>query len=431
MLQALMTLRVDEPPFLIAVTTLAAVGLVVLFARRYTVRSALVGASVAIVGVLIGIILGWLVSDVWDTFGLPLTFVTKAWVAALFGGLAVGIWAIVTRPWWRRVIAVICIPLFVLTAAAWINVDFGAYNDLNDALGITHYATFHVGDAVEMNQTEDPHLGRDWHAPFGMPASGKIERVTIPATLSHFPARPAIVYLPPAALVSKPPTLPVIEMFSGQPGSPEDMVDTARVGTYLNRYAAAHKGLAPIVVIPDQLGAPQDNPMCVDSPLGNAATYLTKDVPNWIRSHLNVGASRADWTVAGYSEGGACAMQFGAGDPQLFGSIIDVSGEIAPSIGASTVKKGFGGSEVAYEQATPLYLLKKNAPFDTWAAFGYGTADTKYGAGLRETAEAAKAAGMTTTVIAADGSGHDWNTVRTVLSKALPLLSDHLGLGNG
>ena len=96
-----------------------------------------------------------------------------------------------------------------------------------------------------------------------------------------------------------------------------------------------------------------------------------------------------------------------------------------------TVQKAFGGSASAYQKATPLYLLKKNAPFHTWAVFGYGTADTKYGPGLREIAAASKDAGMTTTVFPVVGSGHDWNTVRTVLSKAIPLLSDHFGLGNG
>ncbi len=43
----------------------------------------------------------------------------------------------------------------------------------------------------------------------------------------------------------------------------------------LDRLAAAHHGLAPIVVMPDQLGEATRNPMCVDGPLGDSRTYLT------------------------------------------------------------------------------------------------------------------------------------------------------------
>jgi enterochelin esterase-like enzyme len=429
MLHAVMALRVDKPPFLIAATVLAGVGLLVLLVRRYSIRSAAVAIAVGVLGTVVGAVLGWLTSDVWQVFGLPLTAVTRAWIACGVGSLAVATWSLATRPWWRRTVAVVCIPLFLLTSAAWINVDFGAYRDLTDALGIDPYSALALHHQSRAQASQDPHLGSDWAAPRGLPRHGEIGHVEIPATLSHFAARPAIVYLPPAALVAHPPTLPVIEMFSGQPGSPADMMSTAGVGRYLDLYAERHKGLAPIVVVPDQLSRPEHNPMCVDSPLGDSATYLTRDVPDWIRSHLNVGTTRNSWVVAGYSQGGTCSMQFGAGDTQLFGSIVDISGEVAPTIGTGTLARGFGGSEAAYQDASPLHLLKVHAPYDTWAVFGYGTADSKFGPGLLRTAAAAKAAGMTATVIPAQGSGHDWNTVRAVLSRALPLLCDHLGLG--
>jgi S-formylglutathione hydrolase FrmB len=61
--------------------------------------------------------------------------------------------------------------------------------------------------------------------------------------------------------------------------------------------------------------------------------------------------------VAGFSEGGTCAIQFGAGFPALFGSIVDVSGQVRPLNGSvtHTVRVGFGGSAAAYRrrQARP------------------------------------------------------------------------------
>ena len=98
-----------------------------------------------------------------------------------------------------------------------------------------------------------------------MPKSGTIGTAVIPATVSHFVARDAVVYLPPAALVKNAPALPVMIFLGGQPGSPQSVVEAGQMPEILNAFAAAHHGLAPIVVIPDQLGASANNPMCLNS----------------------------------------------------------------------------------------------------------------------------------------------------------------------
>ncbi len=98
----------------------------------------------------------------------------------------------------------------------------------------------------------------------------------------------------------------------------------------MDALATIDRGLAPIVVVPDQLGPRSANPMCVDGKLGNSRTYLTRDVPAWITSHLKVQTAAAAWTIGGFSQGGTCAIQLGAGDPSRFGNLIDVSGEGRP-----------------------------------------------------------------------------------------------------
>jgi len=47
---------------------------------------------------------------------------------------------------------------------------------------------------------------------------------------------------------------------------------------HLDAYAANHEGLAPIVVVADQLGTPTANPLCLDSALGKSETYLARDL---------------------------------------------------------------------------------------------------------------------------------------------------------
>lgn len=425
----LLTLRIDQSGFLVPLYALtAAVALYLLFKSprpRWLVR--VVGASV--LGLIVGYVVAWLVSDVWDVFGLPLTAITRMWVAFAFAGVFLAVANLWGTRWWRKTVAIVFIPLVLISAGAGINVDFGAYRDLTDALGIMPYPTLHASKLGGHAGPMDPNLATDWKPPKDMPAHGAVGAVTIPATVSHFNARQAVVYLPPAALVRNPPKLPVVMLLSGQPGAPADTFTSGDAPATYDAYAKKHHGLAPIVVAPDQLSHPGQNPMCVDSPLGNSATYLTVDVPNWIKSHLNVAESGRYWAVGGYSEGGTCAMQFGAGRPDQFGSFIPVLSELAPTIGAKTVQEGFGGSQAKYDAAKPLNMLKKNAPYpDSWAIFGAGRQDPKYLAFAKTLNAASERAGITSRVIVSPNSGHDWNTVRYVWHVALPLVADHMGL---
>lgn len=129
-----------------------------------------------------------------------------------------------------------------------------------------------------------------------IPAHGEVRKVNIPATASHFEARKALVYLPPAALATTKhkPALPVILMMSGQPGSPGRVFAAGGIQTMMDDYAQHHGGLAPIVIAADQLGDDSHNTLCVDSPVyGNALTYLTKDVVNWGESQSSGGTASA------------------------------------------------------------------------------------------------------------------------------------------
>jgi enterochelin esterase-like enzyme len=429
MLDWLLTFRIDSKVFLITLDALAAVLSVLLLVwpprRSRVVR----GIAAIILGAAVGLLVCWLVSDVENAFGLPLTSIVRMWVALAFAGVFLAItnlWGARTR---RKVLALVAVPVFLGMAAAGINIDFGAYPTLPDALGISRYPTLTASHLTGKAGRLDPTLATTWHAPVGMPTHGRVGMVTIPGTVSHFTPRDAAVYLPPAALLDQPPVLPVLVVFGGQPGAPQDMFSSGRIATILDAYAGQHGGLAPIVVSPDQLGRRGSNPMCVDSPYGNAETYVTVDVSNWIRSHLRVSDDPRYWAVGGYSEGGTCSIQFGAGHPELFGSVVDILGELRPTIGPNTVASAFGSSQSAYEAVTPIALLARYAPYaDSYAIFGEGARDTKYAGFGRVMQASADRAGMHTRLIVSPGSGHDWNTVRYVLARALPDLSNHLGL---
>ena len=130
----------------------------------------------------------------------------------------------------------------------------------------------------------DASLPKTWraHDHTEIPKQGMVGTVSIPATQSHFAARKAVIYPPPPALAANPPVLPLLILFTGQPGSPTEMFTSGQVPVMLDSYAAAHAGLAPIAVVPD-----------------------------------------------------------------LFGSTIDILGELVPTMGAKTLSEAFGGSRAA------------------------------------------------------------------------------------
>ncbi|MDQ1582946.1 MAG: hypothetical protein QOF36_1000, partial [Microbacteriaceae bacterium] len=219
----IMTYRVDHASFLMTIDALCAVVVLYLLIRRATKRWLLTALAAVVIGVVAGLMACWLTSDVLDIFGVSLTPVTRMWVCLGFAGIALALVNLWPSRWWRKTVAIVSVPLFVFAAAAGINVDFGAYRNLNDAFGVNPYPALALGNETASSAAQTRVTRQKWSAPAGMPAQGRIGTVDIPGTVSHFNARPAVVYLPPAALVADPPTLPVMIVFSGQPGSPADL----------------------------------------------------------------------------------------------------------------------------------------------------------------------------------------------------------------
>ena len=427
MIDAVLNVSIVDGPALVALYTLSAIVLVVLvlgLARRAHRRTTLSALGVAVAAGILGLVVCWLLGDVWDVFGISLSLATRLWVAAGFAGIGLAVMAMVTGRWRLRIVAIVAIPLFLISAAAGVNVDFGQFPTVRSALGLPAYQSLESaladsGSGFTITQATDA-------------SKGVVGTVTIPATTSGFKARDALVYLPPAARVPNPVRLPVVMMMSGQPGSPADIFTAGHLETILDSFAAAHSGQAPIVVVPDQLGAPDNNPMCVDSPLGNSASYLTVDVPTWIRANLPVATDPVDWTIAGFSQGGTCSIQLGAAHPELFGNILDISGELVPQNGSTeqSIAAGFGGDAAAYAAAAPAAILAAHAPYaNLLAIFAVGADDSRFLPYTHELADSARAAGATTQVFVSPGTAHDWHTVQYAWTQALPVIAARGGVG--
>lgn len=335
----------------------------------------------------------------------------------------------------RRGLALAAVLVVLASAGNQVNVSFGQFPTLRAALAlpVTGQADLsQVNRAAATLVTAPPgrSLAQVWHPPSGMPATGTIAQVQIPAPASGFAARPGWVYLPPAYLATPRAQLPVLVLLAGQPGSPRDWLDAGQLVPMMDRFATAHRGLAPVVVMPDWLGSPLANPLCLDSRLGRNQTYLTVDVPAWIRTTLQVRPGSSGWAVAGSSAGGTCALQLAVNAPQVYPTFVDISGQSGPTLGdrSRTLAATFGGNTTAFAAVNPLDLLARRRFPDTAGFVVAGTSDAVYRPQAEQIAAAGRRAGLQIEYRSLPG-GHDWHVWGSGLQVALPWLATRMRLG--
>ena len=438
-MHALLRFPVLTPIVLGSAFTLAAVVVILLIARRTTRWPALAAAGV-IGGALVGVLTLWLVEGVADVFGPALGWSTRAWVVGCFAalGLAAMNWRRSTLR--RKVGALLGSLVLIATSVLGVNALYGLNPTVGSLFGVATVdqlalpapvasPSSSVATAATAAAAAAPAgmLWQTWTAPVGMPSAGTTGSEVIPNTVSGFTARPAGIYLPPAALTAHPPTLPLVVLLMGQPGNP----DPQSVAAVLDRYAAAHQGLAPIVVVADQLGDPTKDTLCLDTAqFGKVDSYVTKDVLPWARAHLNVMTDRAHTTIAGYSHGGQCAISFIAKYPELWGNVLDISGEEYPGAdhSAGVLADIFKGNQKAYDAQKPTVILAKRPYPDTVGIFTVSTDDPAYKPGAQRVTAAAKAAGIQATYFEVPNGGHVIGALNGGLEEGFKVLYPRLGL---
>lgn len=397
--------------------------------RRPRVFGALVLA-----GLVAAMTVGWLVDKVWKTFGDPVGWVIWQWAAfataCVLGALAPQVPRAATprRRNARLVRDVVAALLAVVMAGLAFNFHYSMYRtprDLWTPTALTELPP--VPQRTGTPRLERPASG--WVPPADVPAKGSVSTVDIPGTVSGFRARPGRVYTPPAYGLPGHPQLPVLILMAGQPGEPDYWVKIGHIDEIMDAYAASHGGLAPVVVIPDHLGAPTNNPLCADAHLGRNATYLEVDVVNWAIHNLDVDPDTTRWAVAGLSNGGTCATQLATRRPDLFTTFVSISGEREPSLGDEkrTLAVGFERDRARFAANNPLDLMAERRYPATLGLFTVGDKDAKFTAYANELIAAGQAAGMDARLLVVPG-GHDWAAWVGGLKAALPLILPRMGL---
>ncbi|MEU0878213.1 alpha/beta hydrolase-fold protein [Lentzea sp. NPDC005914] len=418
-------------PIPAAATVSGVVALVALAIRRTRtwwtrVLPAVVLACAAVVAGL-----NFLVEHVWKPFPEPLPVILVIWAGAALLAVCLAIARFRAGRWYWRIASVVLVLVVTTSALVTANAYFGFYPTSRAVLELFTNNRVDLDEAAKpaTRLVEVPAGGRladVWQRPADLPDTGTVSEAPIPGA---FKARPAWIYLPPAYAATPRPRLPVVVLLPGQPGSPRDWFDAGRLTERLDAFAREHDGLAPIVVVADQLGARMANPLCLDSNLGQSETYLARDVPAWIKQRLTVDERREAWTIAGFSQGGTCAIQLAVRAPDVFGNFIDLTGQREPTLGtrADTVKAAFGGDEAAFTRVNPMDILARQRFPQTAGVIVTAQGDALYRRAGTEVFEASRNAGMDVVLKDLPG-GHDWNVWRPGLYDSLPWLAARTGL---
>ncbi|MHA7269622.1 alpha/beta hydrolase [Arthrobacter sp. HLT1-20] len=333
----------------------------------------------------------------------------------------------------RRALAVLATATVLAAVGLSFNTTFGQYPTVSSLLRAVPVEQASALPAAQHSPEARFMTGpasRGWEKAAGTPSAGSVYSVPIPGKSRGFEPRNAMVYLPPAYAAASRPVLPVLILVSGQPGSPESWFRSTALVAELDAFAAAHGGLAPIVVVPDPNGSDGANTMCMNSALGQADAYMAKDVPAWIKANLDADTNPAHWAVGGFSYGGTCALQMVTRHPGVFHSFVAISPEREPALAANravTVQRAFHGNTAAFDAQLPLTLMAKNHYPHISGMFAVGDADALYSANVSELVAAARKAGMNAPSIAFPG-GHSWAVANAALPQALSMLAGRLGL---
>lgn len=199
----------------------------------------------------------------------------------------------------------------------------------------------------------------------------------------------------------------------------------------MDRFAAAHHGVAPVVVVVDPNGTPNGNFLCMDSHIAQADTFLARDVPAWIRTTFDVDPDPRQWAAGGFSFGATCAMQMVTRHPDIYSASLAFSSEAEPALAKErhkTIEASFGGDTEAFERQTPLHLMEQRRFDGNAVYFGAGERDPQFVEYMGVLADAARSAGFSVQQRIIPGAGHSWEVAARGLPGGLDFLARRWGI---
>jgi len=326
-----------------------------------------------------------------------------ALAATVVAAVALSVFWAGMRRWLRAVVIAACLLSLTATTLVWVNRQVDSYPTWASLFG----------------SPADAGAGPTQPARTASAATaGQIVRFTVAGQTSGITV-PMWVYLPPGYKDSPATRYPVIEALHGYPSSPVQWLKAFDVAAVLNREIGSGRMAPTVVLFPYQTPKPTIDTECANLVNGpQAETFLTVDVPAFVRDHLAVRTDPAAWGLIGYSAGGYCATQLALRHPAQFAAAASLSGYATPGIVI--------GNNLEHTEYDLVWRLK-HLPIPAVSLY-LSCAKTDREA-MRATQELAKAAHapLSITLAYIAGGGHNAGTWEAMEAPAFDWLSNSLG----
>jgi enterochelin esterase-like enzyme len=259
--------------------------------------------------------------------------------------------------------------------------------------------------------------------------------LTIHGQLSGL-TRTVYVYLPPQYFQPgyRDYKFPTIELIHGYPGAPQDWITVLGITSTMDALIQHHQARPAVLVMPDANGARGISLQCLNSLNGpKDATFIARDVPDYVSRVLRVWSPGRTWGIAGYSEGGFCAANLGLKYGRDFGVAGVLSGYFAPDDNQVGVPprpvSPFGADKQLRQENTPtLELLKLPAGAQIpqfWIGSGTDKQDVKAAEVFRQLLQLRQPAVQLQLV---PGGGHSMSTWRVLVPPMLEWMTPKLAM---
>jgi S-formylglutathione hydrolase FrmB len=396
--------------------------------RRWWVRWMPIVIAAAIITILL---VRWYVASE-GLAGDPAPLLFWVWCGLTAAAVAVAALGWRSARWWRRIVSLVSIPMCLLSVVLLLNIWVGYARTTQSAWNFIsggsppNEADLSTVKAMAGNGT--------------VPHKGRIVPVAISSERSGFRHRGELVYLPPAWFTSvPPPQLPVVMMIGGEFGTSADWLWAGGAQETADEFAAAHGGIAPVLVFVDKGGAFNKDTECVNGSRGNAADHLVKDVVPYVISTFGVSADASNWGIVGWSMGGTCAVDLTVMHPDLFSTFVDIDGDIGPSAGTveQTIDRLFDGDQEAWASFDPTTVMTRHGDYTgvtgVFGVEGQLASDSpdSHTAAAYALAKTASDNGIACSMLEVSGK-HDWSVGAAAFGQTLPWLASALrtpGLG--
>jgi S-formylglutathione hydrolase FrmB len=269
------------------------------------------------------------------------------------------------RRWWTRVTAAAVGVVLAMTSGVAIVNDFYGYYQTWSALR----ADF-LGDAPDLGRTAPAHHSTT------VVDTGRVQQVKLSGPASHI-SRAGYVYLPPQYYLPayRAVRFPVLELLHGTPGTPSNWLVQLRVPQLVDRLIAAREMGPTVLVMPSINPSGNHWQECTDGSRGLDDTYLSVDVPTFVRTHYRVSTDPAEWGLLGYSSGGYCAANLALRHRARFGAAASLDGYFRAQDGPAAT--ALGGNRALENANSPLTIARSlrpgTAPMPAfWVSVGSG-----------------------------------------------------------